>query len=220
MSHKTLSMTPKLYDYLLQVSLREPEVMRELRDVTATMPGAIMQVSPEQGQFMTLLTELLHIKKALDIGTFTGYSALAIARAMPAGGKVISCDICPQSTDVAKKYWQKAGVEDKIDLRLAPALETLQALIDQGEANTFDFAFIDADKMNYSNYYEKSLSLLKPGGLIAIDNVLWDGSVADASVQDNSTNAIRDLNNKLTHDERVTLSMIPIGDGLTLARKK
>jgi predicted O-methyltransferase YrrM len=220
MSHKTLDLTPALYDYLLKVSLREPAIMRQLRDETANLPGATMQISPEQGQFMAMLMQLTNAKKTLDIGTFTGYSALVVALALPADGKVIACDVCEKSTSVAVKYWEKANVRDKIDLRLAPALETLQTLIDQGQAGTFDFAFIDADKLNYSNYYEKALELLKTGGLIAVDNVLWDGHVIDLSVQDNSTNAIRALNDKIANDNRVSISMIPIGDGLTLARKK
>lgn len=220
MSSQTLNLTPALYQYLQANSLREPEVLTQLREVTKGMSGAVMQISPEQGQFLSLLMELLAAKKTLDIGTYTGYSALVVALALPADGKVISCDLDKQTTSVARQFWQTAGMADKIELRLAPAKETLQTLIDSGESNTFDFSFIDADKNNYDNYYEQSLILLRSGGLIAVDNVLWGGKVADAHCTDAATNTIRALNKKLLTDERVTLSMIPIGDGLTLARKR
>lgn len=215
----TLNLTPSLYQYLLQHSLREHPVLTELRAVTAKMTGAQMQISPEQGQFMALLIQLLGAKKTLDIGTFTGYSALVVALAMPADGQVIACDVSAESSNIAKEFWRKANVENKIHLRLAPALVTLQALIDQGETNTFDFIFIDADKDNYSNYYELALTLLRPGGLVAVDNVLWGGSVADEGATDKQTKAIRALNNKIHLDARVSISMLPVGDGLTLARK-
>lgn len=220
MSDTTLNLTPKVYEYLHKFSLREPEVLAKLRAQTKPMSMSQMQISPEQGQFMGLLIELMGAKKTLDIGTFTGYSALAVALALPADGKVIACDINGEWTKIAKKYWEMAGMQNKIDLRLAPALETLQSLIDNGEANTFDFSFIDADKANYDNYYELSLKLVRQGGLIAIDNVLWSGDVADPSVSDGNTTKIRALNAKIAADERVTLSMLPIGDGLTLARKR
>jgi predicted O-methyltransferase YrrM len=220
MSDYTLNLTPELYRYLLKNSLREPEVLKELREQTHTMSMSQMQISPEQGQFMALLVELIQAKKTLDIGVFTGYSALAVALALPKDGKVVGCDINGEWTKIARKYWEKAGVTDKIDLRLAPAADTLQILINQGEAGTFDFSFIDADKANYDLYYEKSLRLLRTGGLIAIDNVLWSGKVADSSVDDRDTVAIRALNEKLLNDDRVSLSMLPIGDGLTLARKR
>jgi predicted O-methyltransferase YrrM len=220
MSTETLNLEPQLYDYLLRVSLREPEILRALRQETKNLAEKGMQICPEQGQFMRLLIELIGAKKTLEIGTFTGYSALAVALALPANGKVIACDINAEWTDIAKRYWHKAGVENKINLHLAPALETLQSFIQQGEANTFDFIFIDADKSNYAAYYEKSLTLLRPGGLIAIDNVLWDGYVANPSVTDESTCAIRAINDMIHKDERVTISLLPIGDGLTLARKR
>lgn len=220
MSDITLNLTPKVYAYLQQNSLREPDILQQLRMQTHKMSTARMQISPEQGQFMRLLIELLQAKKTLDIGTFTGYSALSVALALPKEGKTIACDINGEWTKIAKKYWELAGVSDRIELRLAPAVETLQNLINEGHANTFDFSFIDADKVNYENYYELSLQLLRPGGLIAIDNVLWDGAVADEDVQDRDTNAIRALNLKVHHDARVTMSMLSIGDGLTLARKK
>lgn len=220
MSTESITLTPSLYDYLLQVSLREPPVLKKLRDVTRTMTGARMQISPEQGQFMGLLMELIGAKKTLDIGTFTGYSALAVALALPADGMVVCCDLSEQSTNVAKQFWSEAGVLEKIDLHIGPALTTLQELLDQGAANTFDFSFIDADKNNYDGYYELSLTLLRPGGLIAIDNVLWGGAVADPLNQDKDTRSIRALNEKIFRDERVSISMLPIGDGLTLARKR
>lgn len=220
MSDVTLNLTSEVYDYLQKFSLREPEVLQNLRHQTHKMSMSQMQISPEQGQFMRLLMELLGAKKTLDIGTFTGYSALSVALGLPENGKVIACDINGEWTKIAKRFWDMANMSHKIELRLAPAVETLQALIDNGEADTFDFSFIDADKMNYAHYYELSLQLLRPGGLIAIDNVLWDGKVADLSVQDDNTNAIRKLNALIVKDERVSISMLSIGDGLTLARKR
>lgn len=220
MSSQTLNFTPALYHYLQANSLREPAILAKLRAATREMPGAVMQISPEQGQFMSMLIDLLAAKKTLDIGTFTGYSALRVALSLPSDGKVIACDVDVHATNVAKQYWAEAGVKDKIDLKLAPAKETLQTLIADGQSGTFDFAFIDADKNNYDDYYELSLILLRRGGLIAVDNVLWDGKVANDNFNDAVTNGFRALNKKILADERVTLSMIPIGDGLTLARKK
>lgn len=179
-----------------------------------------MQIAPEQGQFMALLVQLLGATKTLDIGVFTGYSSLSVALALPPNGKIIACDVSEDDTAIARRYWRAAGVADKIDLRLAPALDTLDELLASGQAGTFDFAFIDADKRNYDAYYERSLQLIRPGGLIAIDNVLWAGRVADPQEQDNQTNTIRAFNEKLHHDERVTLSLVPIADGLTLALKR
>lgn len=219
MSDTMLNLTESLYTYLINNSLREPEVLLQLRKETAKKFSTKMQISPEQGQFMRLLVEILGAKKTLDIGTFTGYSALAVALSLPEEGKVIACDINPETSSMAKHFWEVAGMIHKIELRLAPALETLDALLLNGAAGTVDFAFIDADKANYILYYEKSLSLLRTGGLIAIDNVLWGGDVADSRIQDKSTRVIRELNLKIFHDERVSMSMVPIGDGLTLARK-
>lgn len=219
MSDKTLNLTPALYQYLLQHSLHETDVLEALRNETAKLPMSRMQISPEQGQFMALLVSMLNAKKTIDIGTFTGYSALVVALALPADGTVIACDMNEETTAIAKRFWQQAGVANKISLRLAPASETLQALLDQGEAGTFDFIFIDADKENYANYYELSLQLLRTGGLIAVDNVLWGGSVVDEHISDPSTQAIRALNKFIHADERVSMCMLPIGDGLTLARK-
>ena len=220
MSKQTIGLDDRLYNYLLSVSLREPEILRQLRQETNNHPQAIMQISPEQSQFMALLVQLVGAKKTLEVGVFTGYSSLSVALALPPDGKIIACDVSEEYTAIARRYWQKAGVADKIDLRLAPALETLDRLLADGQAETFDFAFIDADKVNYEGYYERSLQLVRPGGLIAIDNVLWGGKVADSQFQDSSTLAIRALNQKLHHDERVTLSLVPIADGVTLALKR
>jgi predicted O-methyltransferase YrrM len=219
MSNKTLCITEELYKYMLTVSLREPEVLQALRRETAMNEHANMQISPEQGQFMALLVKMLGARKTLDIGVFTGYSSLCIGLALPENGRVIACDLNQEWTDTAKQYWQKAGVADRIELRLGPARQTLAELLDQGEAESFDFAFIDADKKNYDRYYEYCLQLIRPGGLIAIDNVLWDGAVADETVTDPDTVAIRALNNKIHTDQRVEISLVPIADGLTLARK-
>lgn len=220
MSKKTLGLNNQLYDYLLSVSLREPDILRQLRQETTRHSLAVMQIAPEQGQFMALLVQLLGATKTLEIGVFTGYSTLCVALALPPTGKIVACDVSEEYTRVARRYWQKAGVADKIDLRLAPALETLDQLLTDGQAETFDFAFIDADKVNYEGYYERSLQLIRPGGLIAIDNVLWFGRVTDPQDQDKSTLAIRAFNEKLHHDERVSLSLVPIADGLTLALKR
>lgn len=220
MPKKTLGLNNQLYDYLLSASLREPEILRQLRQETARHPQAGMQISPEQGQFMALLVQLLGATKTLEVGVFTGYSSLCIALAIPSTGKIVACDLNEEYTSIALRYWQTAGVADKIDLRLAPALETLDQLLAAGQTETFDFAFIDADKVNYEGYYERSLQLVRTGGLIAIDNVLWSGRVADPQDQDNSTLAIRTFNEKLHHDERVSLSLVPIADGLTLALKR
>lgn len=217
---KSLGLDNDLYDYVLSVSLREPDILRQLREETALLPGARMQVAPEQGQFMALLVQLLGATKTIEVGVFTGYSSLSVALALPPNGKIVACDVSEESTAVARRYWEAAGVADKIDLRLAPAIETLDQLLATGQAETFDFAFIDADKGNYEGYYERSLQLVRPGGLIAIDNVLWSGQVANPQVQDKQTEAIRALNKKLHNDERIRLSLLPIADGLTLALKR
>ncbi|PSB06392.1 SAM-dependent methyltransferase [Pleurocapsa sp. CCALA 161] len=209
-----------LYDYLLSVSLREPEVLTQLRQETAAIEDGDMQIAPDQGQFMVLLIKLINAKKTLEIGTFTGYSTLCVALALPDDGKIIACDVDEEYTAIATRYWQAAGVADKIQLNLAPALDTLDRLLETGQANTFDFAFIDADKDNYDAYYEKCLQLVRPGGLIAIDNTLWCGRVVDPERQDKDTIAIRNLNQKLKGDRRVELSLLTISDGLTLALKK
>ncbi|CAN5862177.1 MAG: putative O-methyltransferase [Chromatiales bacterium USCg_Taylor] len=220
MTNKTIRLSDALYDYLLSVSSREPEVLRHLRAETASYPEATMQIAPEQGQFMTFLVRLLGVKKAIEIGVFTGYSSLCVALGLPPDGQLIACDVNPQWTSVAERYWRQAGIAGKIDLRLAPAVETLQQLLAGGAAGTFDYAFIDADKESYIDYYELSLLLLRPGGLILVDNVLWGGRVADPGAQDQATEAIRRFNLHLKEDARVDLSMIPVADGLTLARKR
>ena len=219
MSKQTLGLEQNLYNYLLSVSLREAEILTKLRRETAQMPMSQMQISPEQGQFMALLIKLLGAKKTLDIGVFTGYSSLVVALSLPADGKIVACDVSEEYTSIARRYWQAAGVADKIDLHIAPALETLDHLLTVGEGETFDFAFIDADKGNYENYYEQCLKLIRSGGLIAIDNVLWSGKVADPEIQDNQTHKIRVFNRKLHQDSRITISLVPIADGLTLAIK-
>ena len=218
MSNKTLCITEDLYVYMLSVSLREPDILRELRAETAQDENANMQISPEQGQFMGLLVKLLGAERTLDIGVYTGYSSLCIALALPKRGRVIACDVNREWTDMARRYWLKAGMEDRIELHLAPARQTLEDLLRQG-ADSFDFAFIDADKINYDMYYEYCLQLIRPGGLIAIDNVLWDGAVADPAIKDADTLAIRALNKKIHLDRRVEISLVPIADGLGLVRK-
>lgn len=220
MSNNNLGLNNQVYNYLLSASLREPDILRQLREETAKHPYSYMQIAPELAPLMTLLVQLMGAKKTLEVGVFTGYSSLCVALALPKDGKVIACDISEEYTSVGRRYWQAAGVADKIDLRIAPALETLDKLLAEGEAGTFDFAFIDADKGNYEGYYERALKLIRNGGLIAVDNVLWSGSVANPQVQDSSTQAIREFNQKLHEDERVTLSMVPIADGLTLALKR
>jgi predicted O-methyltransferase YrrM len=219
MSNKSLGLDQPLYNYLLSVSLRELPILTQLREETAQHPMSQMQIAPEQGQFMSLLVQLIGAKKTLDIGVFTGYSSLIIAQALPKEGKVIACDVSDEYTQIARRYWQEAGVADKIDLHIAPAQETLEKLIAAGEGETFDFAFIDADKSNYLTYYELALQLIRRGGLIAVDNVLWSGRVADPEVEDNRTNNIREFNQKLHQDRRVNISLVPVADGLTLAMK-
>lgn len=220
MSSDMIQLTDSLHAYLRSVSLREPAILARLRAETRALPLGMMQISPEQGQLMGLLVELAGAQTYLEIGTFTGYSALAVALALPPGGKVTACDVSRDWTDIARRYWKEAGVADRIDLRLGPALDTLDRLLAGGAAGGYDFAFIDADKENYDGYYERVLKLLKPGGLVAIDNVLWSGKVADSATTDKDTAALRALNKKLHTDQRVTLSMLPVGDGLTLARKR
>jgi predicted O-methyltransferase YrrM len=220
MTKRHIDLTEKLDDYILSVSLREPPVLRRLREETARLPMGGMQIAPDQGQLMALLARLVGARRCLEIGTFTGYSALAVALALPRDGRIIACDVNPETTAIAQRYWAAAGVADRIELRLAPALATLDALLADGEAGRFDFVFIDADKDNYDAYYERALSLLRAGGLIVIDNVLWGGWVADARRKDPDTAALRALNAKLHADERIDLSLLPLADGITLARKR
>jgi predicted O-methyltransferase YrrM len=219
MSSRSLGLSPELYDYLYAHS-REPEVLQELRVETARMPNAGMQISPEQGRFMGFLVECLGALRCLEVGTFTGYSALAVALSLPAEGRLIACDLNEEWTAIARRYWARAGVTDKIELRLGPGLETLDRLLADGQGGSFDFAFIDADKEAYSQYYERCLSLLRRGGVVAIDNALWRGDVALPSKLDRDTVAIRELNARVVADPRVTASLVPIGDGLLFARRR
>jgi O-methyltransferase len=219
-SNRTTPLSDALHRYLLDNSLREPPLLRRLREETAALPEANMQIAPEQGQFLQLLVRLGGLRRCLEIGTFTGYSSLALALALPADGEIIACDLSEEWTAVARRYWREAGVQERIDLRLGPAADTLRTLIEAGEAGRFDFAFIDADKTGYRTYYEHCLQLLRPGGLIAVDNTLWHGKVVDASEKDSDTEAIRQFNRTLHADERIDLSLVPIGDGVTLARKR
>jgi predicted O-methyltransferase YrrM len=219
MSNRTLFLTDMLYEYMRSLSLREPEILKRLREETSHDPMSIMQITPEQGQFMSLLVKLMGASRALEVGVYTGYSSLCVALALPSNGKMVACDVSREWTDVARRYWQEAGVSQKVELYQAPVIETMDHLLANHQKESFDFIFIDADKKNYGGYYERALSLLRSGGLIAIDNVLWSGKVADSGVIDEDTKAIRAFNEKLLFDKRVDISMIPIGDGLTLARK-
>ena len=217
MSTGILNLTNNLRNYLWEKGMQEHPVLAELREETAQIPESVMQICPEQGALMANLIRLMSAKKTIEIGTFTGYSALAVALALPDDGKIVACDISEEWTSVGKKKWEQAGVGDKIDLRIAPALETLEGLMAEGQEGTFDFAFIDADKANYLDYYKMCLKLVRKGGVIAVDNVLWSGAVIQTDINDVDTVAIRELNDYLVHDERVALSMVPVGDGLTIA---
>lgn len=219
MSNKTFTLSDTLYRYLVENSVREPEILRKLREETAADPMSRMQIGPEQGQFMQLLIRMIGARRCLEVGVFTGYSSLAVALALPADGSILACDVSEEWTRIARKYWAAAGVADRIELRLAPALETLDGLVRAGASGSFDFAFIDADKANYQAYFERALTLLRAGGLIAVDNTLWQGAVADPKVRDEDTEAIRTFNRRLKEDQRVFPSMLPIGDGLSLALK-
>ena len=228
MKKSEIEVNQGLYEYMLSVSLREHEALSALREETAKQPMSIMQIPPEQGQFMALLVKLMGAKKTLEIGTYTGYSALSVALALPDDGVVVACDVSEEWTDVGKPFWEQAGVAEKIDLRIAPALDTLDALLADGQENTFDFAFIDADKVSYDGYYERALSLLRSGGLMAIDNVFLFGSVVPGvqskndgvSFSDADISAMQALNAKIKNDPRVDISMLPVADGLTLVRKR
>ena len=220
MSSRTIELTESLYNYLLQTGIKESSIARELRVKTQeSTPWHRMQISPEQGAFMALLVRLIGAKKTIEVGTFTGYSALVVAEALPEDGRITACDVSEEWTSIARAFWERAELQGKIDLHLRPATETLDVLIDQGGADSFDFAFIDADKANYDEYYERCLVLLRPGGLVGIDNVLWGGRVAD-DTDDDDTRAIRTLNEKVRSDKRVWATILPIGDGLTLAIKQ
>jgi predicted O-methyltransferase YrrM len=214
MARGTLNLTEELEAYVRRVGVREPEVLARLREETAQLPNAQMQISPEQGAFMEMLVRLIGARRCLEVGTFTGYSSTVVALALPTDGSIVCCDVSTEWTEIARRYWADAGVADKIDLRIGPAVETLKTL----QPASFDFAFIDADKPGYDAYYESALRLVRPGGLIAIDNVLWGGRVIDDADQDERTLAIRTLNEKVATDERVDIALLPIGDGMTLAR--
>jgi len=218
--NQSIGLNADLYDYLLNNGLREPEILQQLRAATEKEELSVMRSAPEQGQFMALLLRLMGAKRVVEVGTYTGYATLWMALALPEDGKIVSCDVSEQWTAVGQSHWAAAGVADKIDLHLRPALETLQRLLNKGEQESFDFAFIDADKINYSAYFEACLQLLRPGGLIVVDNVLWGGSVIDETNHEESTEAIRAFNQQLRTDSRIELNMLPVADGITLAMKR
>lgn len=220
MSVRTLPLDDRLYDYLLRHSLREPDALAKLRAETASHPQVNMQIAPEQGQFMQLLVRLLGVRRAIEVGVFTGYSSLAVTLAMPADGRLLACDVSEEFTAIARRHWQAAGVADRIELVLAPAQQTLDARLAAGESGLYDFAFIDADKTSYLAYYERLLDLVRPGGLIVVDNTLWGGEVANPGNRDEDTVALREFNDVLLADPRIDLSLLPLGDGLTLARRR
>lgn len=220
MTSKNIVLDQALHQYLLDVSLRESDLLRKLRQETADLEMASMQIAPEQGQFMAMLVQLLNAKNALEIGVFTGYSSICIAQALAPGGKLLACDVSDEWTKIAQRYWQQANLQNTIELRLAPALDTLTGLLTEGCNEDFDFIFIDADKNNYMQYYQLSLQLLRPGGLIVVDNVLWSGRVLNSQTNDIDTQAIIEFNQFVHQDKRVDLSMLAVADGLTLIRKK
>jgi caffeoyl-CoA O-methyltransferase len=219
MSRGYTPLTDPLAAYVRSVTLREPDALRQLRESSENHPRASMQISPEQGQFLHVLVKLIHARKALEIGVFMGYSSSWIALAMPVGSRLVACEASQEYAAIARSTWKTVGVEDRVELRLGPALDSLSRLLAEGHGGTFDFAFIDADKANYSNYYDLAYDLVKPGGLIAADNTLWDGNVADPAIQDADTEAIRAFNRKLYADSRVALTLATVGDGVTLACK-
>ncbi|HLY19152.1 MAG TPA: class I SAM-dependent methyltransferase [Bryobacteraceae bacterium] len=220
MSNLQSPITPELAAYIRSVSLREPDLLKRLREETAQRPDCSMQLSPEEAQLLGMLVRAMNVRRSIEVGVYTGFSSLHIALAMPADGRLIACDVNTETTAIAQRYWREAGVADRIDLRIAPAVDTLDLLLREGGAGQYDFAFVDADKGNYRHYYERVLKLLRPGGLAAFDNVLWHGTVIDESVQDADTRAIREFNAGLHNDDRVWLSLVPTGDGLTLALKR
>jgi caffeoyl-CoA O-methyltransferase len=220
MSRNNVLLPENVYDYLTSVSVREPPVLQRLREETALQPHGTWQIPPEHGQFLALLVQLMGARRTLEVGVFTGYSSLAVALALPNDGSILACDVSEEFTSIARRYWKEAGVDHMIDLRIKPAMESLHELIAQRQHGRFDFAFIDADKPSYEGYYECALELVRPGGLIAIDNVLWDGKVADPDANDADTAALKALNKKLHHDSRIALSMVPISDGITLCFKR
>lgn len=220
MTNKTIGIPDGLHAYVLDVGVREPEVLARLREETAALPQHQMQIAPEQGALLAMLVQLVGARRCLEVGTFTGYSSTAVALALPDDGRLTCCDVSREWTDVARRYWDRAGVADKVDLRLAPAAETLDGLLADGEEDGYDFAFVDADKTGYAAYYERLLRLVRRGGLIAFDNTLWGGRVVDPDVHDEDTEAIRAFNRHLAEDDRVTLALLPVADGVTLARRR
>jgi caffeoyl-CoA O-methyltransferase len=220
MTSKSIGLPDHVYDYVLAHGVREPAILARLREETASHPMAQMQIEPLQGAIFRLLVELLDARSYVEVGTFTGYSSLAVALAMPADGRLVCCDVSEEYTNVARRYWAEAGAADRVDLRIGPGIEGLDALLAEGRAGTFDLAFIDADKKSYPDYYERIVELLRPGGVVAIDNVLWDGDVADPSKTDQDTVALRAVNERVRDDERVTEVLLPVADGMTLARKR
>lgn len=220
MANKTIGISDELAAYVVEVGTREPDVLARLREETAAIPQHGMQIAPEEGAFLAFLVELTGARRCVEIGTFTGYSSTAVALALPEDGRLVCCDVSEEWTSLARKYWNEAGVTGKIDLRVAPAAETLDQLLADGEEAAYDFAFVDADKAGYDGYYERLLRLVRPGGLIAFDNTLWGGEVLDQDAEDEDTRAIRALNAKLADDERITLCLLPVADGVTLARRR
>ena len=220
MTNKTIGISDELAAYVVRVGTREPDLLARLREETAAIPQHGMQVAPEQGAFLALLVELTGARRCIEVGTFTGYSSLAVALALPEDGRLVCCDVSEEWTGLARKYWREAGVADKVDLRIAPAADTLDQLLAGDEADAYDFAFVDADKSGYDGYYERLLKLVRPGGLIAFDNTLWHGRVLEEDPEDEDTRALQTLNEKLSGDQRVSLSLVPFADGVTLARRR
>jgi predicted O-methyltransferase YrrM len=220
MSNVSMGLPPDMQHYLVRHGVREPEILKRLRDETARLPQHDMQIAVEQGALLALLVELIGAKRCIELGTFTGYSSLVVALAMPPDGTIVCCDVSEEWTSIARRYWAQAGVADRVDLRLGPAIDTMDALLGSGVEGTFDFAFIDARKSEYPEYHERIVRLLRAGGLAAYDNVFWDGGVVDESMTDDETNGVRRLNERLAGDERVSIAMVPIADGVTLARKR
>jgi predicted O-methyltransferase YrrM len=220
MAKKTIGISDELAAYVLEVGTREPDVLDRLREETEALPQHRMQIPPEQGAFLAFLVELTGARRCIEVGTFTGYSSAAMALALPEDGQLICCDVSEEWTSVARRYWDEAGVAGKIDLRIAPAADTLDQLLADGEEGAFDFAFIDADKTGYDGYYERLLRLIRPGGLIAVDNTLWGGEVVNSDADDADTRALQAFNVKLAGDERITLCLLPVADGVTLARRR
>jgi caffeoyl-CoA O-methyltransferase len=220
MTNKTIGLSDELAAYVVDVGTREPRVLARLREETTALPEHRMQIAPEQGAFLALLVELTGARRCLEIGTFTGYSSTAVAMALPEDGRIVCCDVSEAWTSIARRYWDEAGVARKIDLRIAPATETLDGLLADGAESTYDFAFVDADKTGYDGYYERLLRLVRPGGLIALDNTLWGGRVLDQDADDEDTRALQALNRKLAGDDRISLCLLPVADGVTLARRR